>query len=84
MTWKSIIKSVEDLNLAISKIDITKGGADLATGLRTYVYQKNSWMDWQGGAIIATSKGITMESVVSQFVSGIAKGGRGWLTLIFK
>lgn len=76
--FEEIIKSVKDLNLAISDIDITKSVADLATGLRDLGLAKEQIEGLsQAAAIIAVSKGLTMEDVVKQFVLGIAKGGRG-------
>lgn len=76
--FKDIIESVMDLNLAISEIDVTKSVADLATGMRDLglSFEQMEGLS-RAAAVIAVSKGLTMDDVVKQFVLGIAKNGRG-------
>lgn len=76
--FQQIIQSVKDLNLAISDTDITKGVADLATGLQDLGLSKEQLEGLsKAAAIIAMAENTTMEDVVGQFAQGIAKGGRG-------
>lgn len=76
--FQQIIQSVKDLNLAISDTDITKGVADLATGLQDLGLSPEQLEGLsKAAAIIAMAENTSMEDVVGQFAQGIAKGGRG-------
>ena len=76
--FQDMIKAVQDLNLGISNIDASKSVANLATGLRDLGLSKEQLENLsKAAAIIAMSKGLSMENVVAQFVNGLAKGGKG-------
>lgn len=76
--FQDIIKAVEDLGLAISRVDIVKSVSELATGLQDLGLSREQLEGLaRAAAIIATAEGLSMENVVDQLTQGIAKGGRG-------
>lgn len=76
--FQDIIKSIKELDLALSDADIAQGVAEIATGLQDLGLSKEQLANLsEASAIIAEAEGLTFLNVAEQLAQGLPKGGRG-------